>query len=131
MNGDIAPGSWDTQTDSWLDNREKVKNGFLLVKYEDLLADAAKEAKRIINFLHLDRTEQEINEAVHWASFDNMKALEQKQKEHLNGSSQFTNPALPFVREGKANKWKSVLSQAQKQQISKAFDKTLSKLGYK
>ncbi|WP_368901576.1 sulfotransferase domain-containing protein [Oceanobacillus oncorhynchi] len=131
MKGDIVPGMWDTQIESWLDNQEKVKKGFLLVKYENLLADAAKEAKRIINFLHLDRTEQEINEAVHWASFDNMKALEEKQKEHINGSSQFTNPTLPFVREGKANKWKSVLSQEQQQQINKAFYKTLSRLGYK
>ncbi|WP_052400852.1 sulfotransferase domain-containing protein [Oceanobacillus jeddahense] len=131
MNGDITPGKWDTQIESWLANQEKVKNGFLLVKYEDLLEAPAKEAKRITTFLNVDRTEQEINEAVHWASFDNMKALEQKQKEHLNGSSKFVNHALPFVREGKANKWKSVLSQDQQQQIHQSFSKTLSKLRYK
>lgn len=130
MNGDIDPGMWDAQVESWLDNQDKVRNGFLLVKYEDLLADTATEAKRLINFLNLNRSEQEINEAVHWASFDNMKALEQKQKEHLNGPSQLVNPALPFVREGKANKWKSVLSNDQQQQINQTFAKTLSRLGY-
>ncbi|GEN85847.1 sulfotransferase domain-containing protein [Oceanobacillus sp. FSL W8-0428] len=130
MNGDIDPGMWDAQVESWLDNQDEVRNGFLLVKYEDLLADTATEAKRLINFLNLNRSEQEINEAVHWASFDNMKALEQKQKEHLNGPSQLVNPALPFVREGKANKWKSVLSNDQQQQINQTFAKTLSRLGY-
>lgn len=130
MDGDIG-GVWDSQVESWLDNQEKVKHGFLLVKYEDLLADTTKEAKRVISFLNLDRTEKEINEAVHWASFDNMRALEQKQKEHLNGPSPAANSALPFVREGKVNKWKSVLSKDQQQQINQTFDKTLSRLGYK
>lgn len=131
MEGKIEPGMWDTNIESWLDNQEKVKNGFLLVKYEDLLQNTSKEAKRIINFLNLDRSEQEINEAVNWASFDNMKALEQKQHTHLNGYSPLVNQTMPFVREGKANKWKSVLSQAQQQQMNQAFHKTLTRLGYK
>ncbi|SFB05997.1 Sulfotransferase domain-containing protein [Lentibacillus halodurans] len=131
MEGGIGPGMWDANIESWLDNQEKVKNGFLLVKYEDLLENPSKEAKRIIRFLNLDRSEQEINEAVSWASFDNMKALEQKQHSHLNHNSPFVNQNIPFVREGKANKWKSVLSKAQQQQINQTFDKTLSRLGYK
>ncbi|WP_157724779.1 sulfotransferase domain-containing protein [Virgibacillus phasianinus] len=131
MDGKIGPGLWDTNIESWLDNQKKVKNGFLLVKYENLLQDTAKEAHRIINFLNLDRTEKEINEAVNWASFDNMKALEKKQQSHINGSSSFVNKTMPFVREGKANKWKSVLSNAQQQQIIQTFNKTLTRLGYK
>ncbi|HLR61015.1 MAG TPA: sulfotransferase domain-containing protein [Lentibacillus sp.] len=131
MEGDIGPGMWDANIESWLDKQEKIKNGFLLVKYEDLLENTSKEAKRIINFLNLDRTEQEINEAVNWSSFDNMKALEQKQQSHLNGNSPFVNHNMPFVREGKANKWKSVLSKEQQQQIDQTFDKILTRLGYK
>ncbi|WP_010529270.1 sulfotransferase domain-containing protein [Lentibacillus jeotgali] len=131
MEGDVGPGMWDASIESWLDNQEKVKNGFLLVKYEELLENTSKEAKRIISFLNLDRSEQEINEAVNWASFDNMKTLEQKQQTHLNGPSPLVNQNMPFVREGKANNWKSVLSNEQQQQINQAFDTTLSRLGYK
>lgn len=131
LKGNIWPGRWDSNIESWLDNQEKVKNGFLLVKYEDLLQETAKEAHRIMNFLNLDRTEQEVNEAVNWASFDNMKALEQKQQSHLNGDSPYVNKNMPFVREGKVNKWKSVLSKEQQQQINQTFDKTLTRLGYK
>lgn len=129
MNGNI--GSWETNIKSWLDNQGKVKNGFLLVKYENLLQDTTKEAHRITNFLNLDRTEQEIHEAVNWASFDNMKALERKQQSHLNGNSSSGNQTIPFVREGKANKWKSILSKEQQQQINQTFGKTLTRLGYK
>lgn len=131
MDGNIAPGIWGTNIESWLDNQEKVENGFLLIKYENLLQDTTKEAHRIISFLNLDRTEQEINEAVNWASFDNMKALEQKQQSHLNGNSPLVNKTMPFIREGKANKWKSVLNKEQQQQINQTFDKTLTRLGYK
>ncbi|WP_176555741.1 sulfotransferase domain-containing protein [Virgibacillus ndiopensis] len=131
MDGKIGHGKWDTNIESWIDNQKKVKNGFLLVKYENLLQDTTKEAHRIISFLNLDRTEQEINEAVNWASFDNMKTLEQKQQSHLNGDSPIVNRTMPFVREGKANKWKSVLSKEQQQQINQTFNKTLTRLGYK
>ncbi|WP_196493708.1 sulfotransferase domain-containing protein [Ornithinibacillus caprae] len=131
MEGSIGPaGPWDKNVESWLDNRDKVKKGFLLIKYEDLLVNTSKNAHRIIKFLNLDRTEEEINEAVDWASFDNMKALEKKQSIHLNGNSPFVNPKMPFVREGKANKWKSVLNQNQQKQINQKFHTALTRLGY-
>lgn len=130
MKGSIWPGKWDVNVASWLDNQEKVKNGFLLIKYEDLLQNTSKEAHRIISFLNLTRTEQEVDEAVNWASFDNMKKLETKQKIHLDGDSEFVDRKLPFLREGQANKWKSILTQDQQQQIHQAFDKTLWRLGY-
>lgn len=128
MKGSIGPGRWDRNIEGWLNKQATIKNGFLLIKYEDLLESTSKEARRITNFLNVDRSEKEINEAVNWASFDNMKALEKKQNTHLNGNS--VNPEIAFVREGKANKWKSVLSRAQQQQISQQFNKTLTRLGY-
>ncbi|GAB3807180.1 sulfotransferase domain-containing protein [Virgibacillus kimchii] len=130
MQGNIGYGKWSTNVDSWLDNQEKIKHGFLLIKYEDLLENTRKEAERIIDFLNLDRTEKEINEAVEWASFDNMSALEKKQRDHLIGNSPTVNQSIPFVREGKANNWKSFLSEAQQRKINQSFEITLSRLGY-
>nr|WP_285853728.1 sulfotransferase domain-containing protein [Oceanobacillus luteolus] len=130
MEGSIGPGFWDKNIESWLDNQKNVNNGFLLIKYEDLLENTFKEAQRIIKFLNLNRTNKEINEAVKWASFDNMKELEKKQHEHLNGRSPLVNPNIPFVREGRSNSWKSVLSQTQQIQINEKFYKTLKRLGY-
>lgn len=130
IKGNVWPGKWDSQIESWLVNQKKIKNGFLLVKYEKLLKNPSKEVQRLINFLNLTRTKKEINEAIHWASFDNMKALEQKQKDHLNGNSPFVNKGMPFLREGRAKKWKSVLNKEQQQKMNQAFYKTLTKLGY-
>lgn len=130
IQGNVWPGRWDANVESWLVNREKVKNGFLLVRYEDLLHNTSKEARRVLNFLNLDRTEKEIKEAIQWASFDNMKALENKQKVHLNGNSPFVNASMPFLREGQANKWKSVLNEEQQKKITQTFYQTLTKLGY-
>jgi Sulfotransferase domain len=128
MKGNIYPGRWDSNIESWLANQKEVKNGFLLVKYEDLLKNTSKEAHRIINFLNLDRTEKEIKEAVNWASFDNMKSLENKQEVHLNSRS--VNASIPFVRKGRANGWKADLNKEQQQKINQQFYKVLTKLGY-
>ncbi|MFA1820906.1 sulfotransferase domain-containing protein [Virgibacillus oceani] len=130
MQGNIGYRMWDTNVASWLDKQEEVKHGFLLIKYEELLENTFKEAQRIVAFLDLDRTAKEINEAVNWASFDNMSALEKKQQHHLKGNTPKSNDNIPFVREGKANKWKSFLSDEQQRQINQSFEKTLSRLGY-
>lgn len=130
IKGDVWPGKWDAQIESWLVNQKKIRNGFLLVKYEALLEKPSKEVQRLVNFLNLTRTEKDMKEAINWASFDNMKALEQKQKVHLNGNSPYVNKSMPFLREGQANKWKSVLNKEQQQKMNQTFYKTLKKLGY-
>lgn len=130
IEGKVWPGKWDSHIESWLVNQQKINKGLLLIKYEDLLENTSKEVQRLLNFLNLSRTENEISEAIKWASFDNMKALEQKQKDYLNGNSPYVNKSMPFLREGRANKWKSVLNKEQLQKINQKFSKTLKKLGY-
>ena len=60
--------------------RERARVGdILLVRYEDLHADAAGELRRVVDFLGLGEiTDAEVAEAVRFASFDNMRAMEQQ-----------------------------------------------------
>ncbi|WP_087972288.1 sulfotransferase domain-containing protein [Oceanobacillus rekensis] len=128
--GNVWPGMWDESVESWITNQKNVKNGFLLVKYEDLLIDTSREVYRLLKFLNLDRTDEEIQEAIDWASFDNMKSLEVKQKEPLN-PSEFNDRNIPFVREGRVGGWKSFLNKEQQQIINQKFYSTLLKMEYK
>ncbi|HEX7009428.1 MAG TPA: sulfotransferase domain-containing protein [Phycisphaeraceae bacterium] len=60
----------------WADQRH-VPAGFLLVRYEDLHADAAGQLQRVLDFVGLTGVEdQVIRQAVEFASFQNMRRLE-------------------------------------------------------
>jgi hypothetical protein len=62
----------------WADNR-KVPRGFLLVRYEDMKADPQKSLRQVIDFLGLQIiTEKTLQEAVEFASFENMHTMEQQ-----------------------------------------------------
>jgi hypothetical protein len=51
---------------------------FCLVRYEDLKADPAREAKRILRFAGMEElVEAHVDEAARFASFENMRSLEQ------------------------------------------------------
>ncbi len=63
---------------SWA-NHQHVPAAFLLVRYEDMHADAGRELRRILNFMNLPSVSAEtIQEAVSFGRFDNMRRLEQQ-----------------------------------------------------
>ncbi len=60
----------------WAENRN-IPRGFLLVRYEDMKADAQHELRRVIDFLGLAAIPDGIlAEAVEYASFENMRKME-------------------------------------------------------
>lgn len=62
----------------WAENRH-VPAGFLLVRYEDLHRDAPGELRRVLAFLGVrDVPDAVIDDAVRYASFDNMRRMERE-----------------------------------------------------
>ncbi|WP_209125695.1 sulfotransferase domain-containing protein [Alkalihalobacillus sp. BA299] len=120
---------WENHVLGWINNQDKIRKGFLLLKYEDLINDINSEVLKIIRFLNISRTKEEINQAIKWTSFSNMKSLE-KQQQYMNNQLKNTNHNIPFVRQGKINIWKTFLNEEQKENILFCYGKTLSKLGY-
>lgn len=111
---------------NWLDNKDTIENGFLLLKYEDLINDIDQEVERILMFLHLSRTKKEIKETINWASFENMQNLERrKQKKPTN-----IDDSIPFVRKGQVNQWKTFLTDEQQNKMNNKFGAVLNRLGY-
>lgn len=80
---DRSHGGFDTILEFyniWAENR-RVPRGFLLVRYEDLKRDPCKELRRVLDFLDLTEiSDQTICEAVEYASFENMRKLEEQGK---------------------------------------------------
>ncbi len=73
-------GGLDTVVDFlnlWLQEADAVGD-VLVVRYEDLRADTAGELARVLTFMGQGPNAEEIAEAVHFASIENMRRMEKK-----------------------------------------------------
>ncbi len=57
----------------------------VIIRYEDMRADPGRELGRVLDFFELATTPQQLEEAVAFASYDNMKRLEQQQVFRTHG----------------------------------------------
>ena len=62
----------------WERERVRIK-GFLMVRYEDLRADPAEVLARVLDFLGTPGSDEALAQAVSYASFENMRKMEQTQ----------------------------------------------------
>jgi hypothetical protein len=101
----------------WAHHRQNVKD-VLLLRYEDLRSDTEISFKHLLKFLVIDIKEQQTNEAIYYASFENMKTLEKKgdiPRYRSSGLKVFAtgdinNPESYHVRKGKVGGYKDYLS---------------------
>ena len=97
-------GSWGEHAASWLATRYG-QAGFLLVRYEDMLQDTARELARMAGFLGLHATAELIEQAVSRSRADNMRKLEKSQAALFNATKD-TRRDILFVRSAKAGGWR-------------------------
>ena len=101
----------------------------LIVRYEDMRADPAAELGRIAEFARTPASGDEIAEAVRFASFENMRALEQRRTFWFAGGRMTArdrgNPASFKTRRGKVGGWRDYFTQAEASEIEAVVDRTL------
>ncbi len=101
----------------------------LIVRYEDLRAQPEKELTRLLEFIGTPGTEEQITEAVRFASFDNMRKLEEKRTFWLAGGrmqpKDRNNPDSFKVRRGKVGGFRDYLEDSEIEQIEKQLDLAL------
>ena len=82
----------------------------LLLRYEDLRGDTAGELSRVFEFLGTAATQEELQEAVRFASVENMRQMETRGTFWLAGSRMRTrdkdNPDAYKVRRAKVGGWR-------------------------
>ncbi len=129
--GEITSGylSWGENVSSWITNAEKVPNGFLLVRYEDLWESTPEEMKKILAFLEIKRTEKEIFDAVKLCSIANMRRLE-KEGEDKVSYLKSTDKSLRFVRSGGTQGWKEIMTDQDKKLFNEYYGDLIISLGY-
>jgi hypothetical protein len=121
-------GSWGENVGSWLATRHG-RPEFLLLRYEDMIADTAAELIKVAAFLNLPIDSWRIAHAVEQSSASKMRELESKQV-GLWSSTKDTRQDLPFVRSAKAGGWKSDLPDASVNELERAWGPLMKWLGY-
>jgi hypothetical protein len=131
----LGMGSWDENVRSWVDAPHSFP--VLLVRYEDLLADAQSVAGTIGRFLGLARTPTQVAAAVASASFERMREIEERDI-GTRSVSIFYKPylqeaiaaGLRFTRAGRSGDGAQALSAEQRRRFEETLGPLAQKLGY-
>jgi sulfotransferase family protein len=121
-------GSWGEHVITWLTTRHDDPR-FLLIRYEDMIADGVRELGRIASFLGIDATPQLLAQAVDRSSADKMRKLE-KEQSHISGLTKDSRKDLPFVRAANSGGWRSNLPAPLAAQIEAAWAPQMRYLRY-
>ncbi|NER11522.1 Sulfotransferase domain-containing protein [Muriicola jejuensis] len=108
--------SWKSHITPYLENPD-----ILIVKYESLLTNPFHEAKRIIDYIGINKTDKEIIDDVQSQSF-------KKKKTQFINQEQIGKAS--FLRSGKKEQWKSVLSKKENLKFVDILKNELIELGY-
>jgi hypothetical protein len=120
--------SWGQNVLTWVATREGDQR-FLLLRYEDMIADTGHELKKVAAFLGLHVTDEQIARAVERSSAGQMRKMEQAQSEK-SGLMKGSRKDLSFVRVASAGGWRSQLPPALVARIEAAWEPIMRHLGY-
>lgn len=130
INRDFWPriGSWADHVNSWLSTRQG-SDGFLLVRYEDLQQDPARELSRVAHFLGIAATAQRLSRAVELSSAEHMREMESKQGAKWVATTR-TRQDKPFVRNATSGGWRAVLPEKTVTYMEENWGPLIQSLGY-
>ncbi|MEK6910499.1 MAG: sulfotransferase domain-containing protein [Nanoarchaeota archaeon] len=117
----------------WAKNIDLLAD-FLLIKYEDFSKNTMGEVRKILKFMNIeDVSDEEIEEAISFASFENMKEMEAKNKFNVKrlrpGNSK--DPDSYKVRRGVIGGYKDYLEKKDIEKLNKEMKKLSDIYGYK
>lgn len=130
-NGVGTLGTWGEHVQRWsayLNQRGEEIN-CVFVRYEDLLADTAKELQRITSELDYPaKVSTPVSEVVELETFERLKNSSGEMFETLGAfNREFFRR---FFREGRSGNWQDYLSKRQARRIESEFGQVISELGY-
>ncbi len=115
-------GSWSANVESWLDQADVP---VVLVRYEDLCANAHIAMIPVLDKLGLTVPEDRLAQAVEESSFDQLAV-----QELIEGFSEASAPDRHFFRRGQADGWVDELEYGLEQRIVTDHGDVMRHLGY-
>lgn len=120
--------SWGQNVSTWL-YTSMGSSRLLLLRYEDLLADAGHELTKVAHFLRLQVSPAQIAQAIERSSADHMRKLE-KQQSNTNILFKGSRDDLSFVRAAASGGWRKDLPMLMVEKIETAWGPLMRHLGY-
>lgn len=121
-------GSWSSHVESWTAGE---RPNVLVIKYEDMLENAAIQLERTLRFAGVDCDVTKIEAAVEASKFNKMQNLEIQQHDlvfvQMRG---ITDDSIRFVRKGESGDWLNHFSKEDELYFGKTNDHVLDKFGY-
>lgn len=112
----------------WSRDAGRIKD-LLVVRYEDMRSNTEDTLRRIIDFIGVPATTEQVQQAVAYASVENMRALEQKRVFWLSGTrmkaADSNNPNSFKVRKAKVGGYRDEFTPAQLREIDALVEKQL------
>jgi Sulfotransferase domain len=121
-------GTWAENVASWIYTRGQSKN-FLLLRYEEMIADTPGQLARLAAFLGVDADRERLATTIERSSLQRMRQLE-KVSEDKWVSTRNKRKDIPFVRTGSVGGWVSCLPPLCVAAIESAWRPLLNSLGY-
>ncbi|MDD5598011.1 MAG: sulfotransferase domain-containing protein [Victivallaceae bacterium] len=113
--------TWSGHVRSWIDSPVRV----LVVRYEDMKFDTFNTFRKAVEFIGLDKSGEEIKDAIRKSSFDVL----QKQ-EIRNGFKEKSPKAELFFRKGKVGDWHNHLNASQVDALINCHSELMKLFGY-
>jgi aryl sulfotransferase len=131
VTGNMISASWGTWRENaagWIYARGGTPE-FLLLRYEDMIADTLNQTARLAKFLGAESNSAALERAIVQSDADRMRKLEQTQgSEWVSTKGKRTD--IPFVRSASSGGWKSKLPENLVATIEAAWGSLMTTLGY-
>lgn len=121
-------GTWGQNVGSWLVARYGTE-GFLLLRYEDLVQDPLRELAKVADFFGVEAPPERLAQVVELSSADQMRKLEAREADAWVLTSK-TRKDIPFVGKAVAGGWKSSLSESSVAEIESTWGDLMKALKY-
>lgn len=121
-------GTWGENVASWIYTRGDSSD-FLLLRYEDLIADTARELARIARHLGVEASPERLQSIIERCSANRMREMEKRGENNWVATKKHRKD-IPFVRVAKAGQWQTKLPATCVAQIESAWGNIMTRLGY-
>ncbi len=115
----------------WAEEVSRMEN-FHLLRYEDLRARPREEFRRLLDFMRVHATDAQLDAAVDYSSYENMKQMESAQQFRLAGGRMMPrdkdNPDSYKVRRAKVGGYRDYFTDEEVAAIDRRLEETLAPL---
>lgn len=126
LESDIRRAEWEEHVESWLFQDGRSED-VCVCRYEDLIADAFSEMKKMAEFIGLQFSDEQLRRAIEQSSIEKMRAVEQAKGLGISATG---DTSIAFVRKGGSGNWREHFGDAEKKIFKQRYGETLIKAGY-